>query len=175
MVHGPVANAHRMDGVKELIDEHKDQLPSELTEKPTEKLVEAPEARKADEDGKPELVQATVTTVTAVPYETVIDEPCKTQPGVKLIHSTNRRILEVHDDEAMRQLISPGSKEIKSVENADLHPWHVNWLEQNPGKPLVVGTGGATGPLDGMDAPKGLLIVHSVEPLKPTAKRAREE
>ena len=49
------------------------------------------------------------TTVTAVPYETVIDEPRKTQPGVKLVHSTNRRILEVHDDEAMH------IKEIKSV------------------------------------------------------------
>ena len=157
-----------MDGVKELIDEHKDQLPSELTEKPTEKLVEAPEARKADEDGKPELVQATVTAVTAVPYETVIDEPRKTQPGVKLIHSTNRRILEVHDDEAMH------IKEIKSVENADLHPWHVNWLEQNPGKPLVLGTG-AMGPLEKHDEPKGLLILHSIEPLRPTAKRAREE
>ena len=173
MVHAN-ARAHRMDGVKELIDEHKDQLPSELTEKPTEKLVEAPEARKADEDGKPELVQATVTTVTAVPYETVIDEPRKTQPGVKLIHSTNRRILEVHDDEAMHQLISSGSKEIKSVENADLHPWHVNWLEQNPGKPLVLGMG-TMGPLTGQEEPKGLLILHSIEPLRPTAKRAREE
>jgi hypothetical protein len=157
-----------MDDVKELIDEHKDQLPSELTEKPTEKLAETAEARKADEDGGPELVQATVTTVTAVPYETVTDEPRKTQPGVKLVHSTNRRILEVHDDEAMH------SKEIKSVENADLHPWHVNWLEQNPGKPLVLGTG-AMGPLEKHDEPKGLLILHSIEPLRPTAKRAREE
>ena len=84
-----------MSGVQELIDEHKDEMPTALAKK----LLDA---CKAEADARPKLYRATVTNVTAI---VVMDDD---YPEPRLIERTQTLILELVDAEQLRGMCRAG-------------------------------------------------------------------
>ena len=136
----------KMNSVQELIDEHKDQMPTALAKK----LLDA---CKAEADAKPRLYRLTMTRVTTVVHMEKING--KLEPIVKLEHLTQSIIVEAVSYFTFQNL--------KIVSDASLLKHcmvHESWLE------MVM-------PIVDASEDDSMVIVHSIEPYVP--KRGREE